>query len=187
MSVKKAIQDVLLWRGLNFLSAFMLNVMIARLFEAEQAGSLFFVINNLSLVILLLSFSLESGIGYYTSAGKIDPARAGALALLWSLSATIPVALFFFSGNASPLLGVDLSVPATCFITGSLLISFYSALYYATGNFIVPNACSLAVNLILLLLFIAGLIDVISIHWLMYAYFIGFLAINLNALLTFMI
>jgi O-antigen/teichoic acid export membrane protein len=175
MSVKKAIQDVLLWRGLNFLSAFMLNVMVARLFEAEQAGSLFFVVNNLSLVILLLSFSLESGIGYYTSAGKIDPAKAGALALLWSFSATIPVALYFFIGNSSPLLGVDLSIPAICFVAGSLLISFYSALYYATGNFIVPNACSLAVNLILSLLFIAGLFSAISIHWLLYGYFIGFL------------
>ncbi len=175
MSVKKAIQDVLLWRGLNFLSAFILNVMVARLFEAENTGSLFFVINNLSLVILLLSFSLESGIGYYTSAGKISPAKAGALALLWTLSATIPVALFFFSVNTSPLLGVDLSIPATCFITGSLLISFYSALYYATGNFIVPNACSLTVNLILSMLFIAGLFDIISIQRLLYAYFIGFL------------
>ena len=175
MSVRKAIQDVLLWRGLNFLSAFILNVMVARLFAAEKAGSLYFVVNNLSLVILLLSFSLESGIGYYTSAGKIDPAKAGALALLWSFSAAIPVVLFFFSVNTAPLLGVDLSIPATCFITGSLLISFYSALYYATGNFIAPNACSLAVNLILSLLFIAGLFEATPIHWMLYAYFVAFL------------
>ncbi len=171
MSVKKAIQDVLLWRGLNFLSAFILNVMVARLFEAELAGTIFFVINNLSLVILILSFSLESGIGYYVSAGKIDPAKAGVLALIWSFSVTIPVVLFFFSSSTAPLLGVDLSIPATCFITGSILVSFYSALYYARGNFIAPNACSLAVNLFLSLLLIAGLFDAISIDWLLFAYF----------------
>jgi len=175
MSVKKAIQDVLLWRGLNFLSAFILNVLVARLFEAEQAGSVFFVINNLSLVILFLSFSIESGIGYYTSAGKIEPAQTGMLALVWSAISAALTILFFSLFKVSPLLGVDLLIPATCFITGSLLISFYSALYFAKENFIVPNACSLVVNLVLSLLFLAGLNTSISIHWLLYAYFAGFL------------
>ena len=83
MSIKKAIQDIILWRGINFLSVFILNVLVARSFEASQAGELFFFINNLSLVILVLSFSLESGLGYYGAAGKISEGRLGLFALLW--------------------------------------------------------------------------------------------------------
>ena len=97
------------------------------------------------------------------------------LHLVWSVISAILTFLFFSIIQVSPLLGVDLLIPATCFITGSLLISFYSALYFAKENFIVPNACSLAINIVLSLLFLAGPNTNISDRWLLIAYFAGFL------------
>lgn len=177
MSVKKAIQDILLWRGLNFLSVFILNVLVARLFEASQAGSLFFFINNLSLFILVLSFSLESGMGYYAAAGTVVTTRLAMLAMAWCILSSL-LTYFLFDNVAdhiSPLHGINSKLLAVFFIGGSLLISFYSALYFARENFFVPNACLLMINLALIVLFVLGMQGVFTGKWLLYAYFTGFL------------
>lgn len=170
MHVKKAIQNILLWRGLNFLSLFILNVLLARYFGASEAGALFFVINNLSLVILILSFSLELGLTYYVASGKIDGSETGMLALIWCITA---VCIFiFFPPRLNTLIieGVNLKIASICFITGNLLINFYSSLFFARNNFITPNGCLLAVNLILITLFISGMQNAAYQHLFLYAY-----------------
>ncbi len=177
MSVKKAIQDILLWRGLNFLSVFILNVLVARLFEASQAGSLFFFINNLSLIILVLSYSLESGMGYYAASGSVRSSRLAMLALIWCILAFLLTFLLFdyFADHVSPLQGINSKLLAILFIGGSLLISFYSALYFARENFFIPNLCLLVINLGLIVLFVLGILGFFTVKWLIYAYFTGFL------------
>jgi O-antigen/teichoic acid export membrane protein len=177
MSVKKAIQDILLWRGLNFLSVFILNVLVARFFEASQAGSLFFFINNLSLIILVLSFSLESGMGYYAAAGNIRASRLAMLALAWCILSFVLTFLLLdnFAEHISPLQGINSKLVATFFVGGSLLTSFYSALYFARENFFIPNLCLLVINLVLIVLFVLGMQGVVAGEWLIYAYFTGFL------------
>jgi len=177
MSVKKAIQDILLWRGLNFLSVFILNVLVARLFEASQAGSLFFFINNLSLIILVLSYSLESGMGYYAASGEVRASRLAMLALIWCILSFLLTFLLFdyFADHISPLQGVNSKLSAILFIGGSLLISFYSALFFARENFFIPNLCLLVINLALIVLFALGMQGVFTGQWLTYAYFTGFL------------
>jgi len=175
MSVKKAIRDILLWRGLNFLSVFILNVLVARLFEASQAGSIFFFINNLSLVILVLSFSLESGIGYYAAAVKTISSRLAILALIWCILACVLTWLLLenFKAFISPLQRIDSTILTLFFIAGSLLISFYSALYFARENFFIPNLCLLTLNVIVIILFVFGMQGAIDDKWLLYAYFAG--------------
>lgn len=177
MSVKKAIQDILLWRGLNFLSVFILNVLVARLFEASQAGSLFFFINNLSLIILVLSFSLESGMGYYAASGNVGAPRLAMLAMAWSILSFGLTFLLFdnFADHISSLKGLNTKLLALFFVSGSLLISFYSALYFARQNFFVPNLSLLVINLALIVLFVLGMQGTFTGQWLTYAYFTGFL------------
>ncbi|MEP7374241.1 MAG: polysaccharide biosynthesis C-terminal domain-containing protein [Chitinophagaceae bacterium] len=177
MSVKKAIQDILLWRGLNFLSVFILNVLVARLFEASQAGSLFFFINNLSLIILVLSFSLESGMGYYAAAGNVGASRLAVLALIWCVLSSLLTFLLFDSiaFYLSPLNDINSKLTAIFFIAGSLLISFYSALYFARENFFIPNVCLLIINLVLIILFVLGMQGMVAAKWLLYAYFAGYM------------
>ena len=175
MSLKNAIQDVILWRGLNFLSVFILNVLVARFFGASEAGNLFFFINNLSLAILVAGFSLEAGLGYYGASGKINSTHLGILALAWCIVASI--ACFLLSGTVKDLLYLDkmnATAASLLFITGSLLTSFFSALYFAKQKYIAPNACLLISNLLLCALFMAGMQGWVSSELLMKAYFAGF-------------
>ena len=156
MSMKKAIYDVLLWRGLNFISVFILNILLARMLEATGAGSLFYVINNLSLCILLLSLCLESGLAFYAASNKSDSYTLSFVALGWTLLACI---LFAAISVVIPAHLVEMESPyggwpGICFVAGNLLISFYSALFSAQRNFITPNLCSLIINVGLILFFL---------------------------------
>jgi O-antigen/teichoic acid export membrane protein len=176
MSLKKAIQDVILWRGLNFLSVFILNVLVARFFGASEAGNLFFFINNLSLAILITSFSLEAGLGYYAATGKTNSKRLGILALAWCVIASL--ACFLLSGVFKRFFYLDsinTGIASLLYISGSLLTSFFSALFFARQKYIAPNACLLGINIILVGLFISGMQGWVSSGWLLKAYFAGFL------------
>ena len=177
MSVKNAIQDMILWRGLNFLSVFILNVLVARFFGASDSGTIFFFINNLSLLILLLGFSLESGLGFYGASGKISRSQLGLLALGWCVLATV-IGFFVLSYARSYFElfpGTDSIAIASGFIIGTLLVTFFSALFFAQQKFVLPNALSLAVNLVVIVLFFAGMEDWLDDKTLLYAYFGSFL------------
>lgn len=166
-----------MWRGLNFLSVFILNVLVARLFEATQAGALFFFINNLSLVILLLSFSLESGLGFYAAGAKISNKKLRVIALIWCIAASL-ISLLLFDHIAHylfPVSGINAKTAAVCFVAGSLLTSFFSSLYFSKENFVIPNVLLLLINLVLIGVFIAGMQGMVNNQWLIYSYFFGFL------------
>ncbi|MEI7736243.1 MAG: hypothetical protein WCI49_12305, partial [Ferruginibacter sp.] len=66
MNFGKLIYQSVLWKGLNLISVFLLNVLIARTYGASQYGQLFFFINASALALLLISFSLEIGLSFYT-------------------------------------------------------------------------------------------------------------------------
>lgn len=175
--MKKAIYDVLLWRGLNFLSVFILNILIARMLEATGAGSLFYLINNLSLCILLLSLCLESGLAFYAASNQGDSSALSFLALGWTvlacilfaaLSLVIPAHLVEIEGPYGGWLGL-------CFVAGNLLISFYSALFSAQKNFTTPNLCSLIINAGLILFFLYNRDSHLSSSLVYLCYFVSFL------------
>ena len=60
----------LLWRALYFFSVLLINIGIARFFAAEKSGQIFYIVNNLALILLLVSISLESGSAFYIASGK---------------------------------------------------------------------------------------------------------------------
>jgi O-antigen/teichoic acid export membrane protein len=173
MSISKGIKDIIVWRGLNFLSVLVLNILLARFLQADDAGHLFFVVNNLSLLILVLSFSLESGLTYYSANGEIDPRTAGRLALLYSGLMSIVAIAFFYTWNRNS--HFQLEWPALFFVTGNLLISFFSALLYARNNFFLPNLFLLVVNVLFILLFIPPIAEKVTNDVLVLAYFTTFI------------
>ena len=177
MQVRKAIRDTILWRGLNFLSVFFLNVLLVRMLESSQAGYLFFFINNLSLAILVLSFSLESGMGYYAAGGKIPAGHIAMLAMIWSLVSTLLVLFFYpgFGSFLSPPEGIDTAMAAVLFILGNLLTTFYSSLFFSKGEFVIPNLFLLIINVVMIVLFILGLLGLLADRFLVLAYFSGFM------------
>ena len=125
----------LLWRGLYFISVFMLNIFIARYFAAENSGQIFYIINNLALVLLVVSLCLESGAAFYISAGSVQPEAVAKLCLVWALGASIVaiagwwLTLFL---TASPfIINPGFFLASFLFILGVLFTSFFTALFYA--------------------------------------------------------
>ncbi len=168
---------MILWRGLNFLSVFILNVLVARFFGASDSGTIFFFINNLSLLILLLGFSLESGLGFYGATGKISKPQLGLLAMGWCVLATVIgfFVLSYWRSYFELFPGMDSIAVASGFIIGTLLVTLFSALFFAQQKFVFPNTFSLLVNLVVIVLFFAGMEGWLDEKALLYAYFWSFL------------
>ena len=157
----RLIYENTLWRGLLLLSSLLLNILVARYYQAAASGWIFFVFSYYTLFIEVLGFSMESGISYYASRNEVTASRLLCLSLLLSLAAVVPVVIFFRLYLPEPLRGLSpafVLFSAISFISGYILNNCCSALFYAHKKFILPNVLSIAINgvLILFLLFAGG-------------------------------
>ena len=144
-----------MWRGLYYVSAFVINILIARHFQASISGSVYYISSIYALVLLLASLSFESGIIYFSAKAEIPADRLFNFSILWSfiigLITFIIVSLFFkkvYDGISPGLMLVS----AVMFITGNLLITYCSGFFYAANSFIVPNIIIIAGTLVLIIL-----------------------------------
>ncbi len=148
----------LLWRGLYYFSVLILNILIARFFAAEKSGQIFYIINNLAFILLLVSISLESGTVYFISSGKLDARQMARFCLLWSLVASTISGLAWWLGlrlTGSSFFGDGAFLGASLmFIGGVLLTTFFNALFYAKHQFALPNKILLSINVCLIVLMI---------------------------------
>ncbi|MBY0478558.1 MAG: polysaccharide biosynthesis C-terminal domain-containing protein [Chitinophagaceae bacterium] len=181
MKLVKALSTSILWRGLYFLSVMLLNILVARHFQSDGSGKIYYIINILAFFLLLISFCLEAPMGYYLSQKKLNESQLSMLALVWSLFVMIPayVAIYFFSTASDiPFEPAMFRLLATLFLLGNLLISFFIALFYVKMEFKGPNLLLVAVNLFLILLVPNnGLVQqYISNETYIHLYFGGFLA-----------
>ena len=148
----------LLWRCTYFFSVLLINIGIARFFAAGESGQIFYIVNNLSFILLLVSLSLESGAAYYIASGKFESAPLARFCLVWTAGASL-VALgiwwlsMYFSGIEKIDQGAFL-LSGFLFITGSLLITYFSALFYARKEFVIPNRILCVLNGLLILLLV---------------------------------
>ena len=153
MNFSRLLYQHIFWRGWHVLSSLVLNILIARVFDAGPSGLLFYQISAYSLIIQLLSFSLESGIGYYMARKEVNISKQVSLSVAWTLlSALIFAGLFPFFTN---ILKLPTNYPVffpVAFFVGNLLISFCNLLFYSRFRFIFPSATALIVNLIMILL-----------------------------------
>src|SRR5450432_2257033 len=83
------IQQHILWRGLYFFSVLLINIGIARFFAAEKSGQLFFIINNLALILLVVGMSLESGLTFYIASAKLKSGIMAWFCLVWTVAASV--------------------------------------------------------------------------------------------------
>ena len=87
-----------------FASSLVLNIIIARYYQASLSGWIYYVINFYTFILLLLSFSLESGMGYYVSKQEISPNKLLNFSVLWTAIAGVFVLVLFYwrkgSGSA---------------------------------------------------------------------------------------
>jgi O-antigen/teichoic acid export membrane protein len=139
----------ILWKSLFFLSSFLLNILIARHYQASVSGQIFFLINSYALIILIASLSLESAMGYYISKNEISIARLINFCVAWTVLIAIGIFLFF-------VLKKDIihtnNILAITFICGNLLFNYCSGISYARKNFALPNLISISITVSLMIL-----------------------------------
>jgi O-antigen/teichoic acid export membrane protein len=166
------------WRGAYFLSVLLINILIARFFAAAKTGQIFYAINNLSLILLLVGCCLESGSAYYLSSGKISGTAIARFCIVWSACASLPaIAIWWIITqyfHRMDMADPQMLFASVFFIPGVLLTTYFTALFYARQEFVVPNKILLLVNIALIISFIAGRNRELVNKYLVGIYFFGF-------------
>ena len=156
MQVAQTLYRSIVWRGLYYLSAFAVNVLIARHFLAATSGNIYYISSVYSLALLFISFSIESGIVYFAAKGEMSTGKLLNFALLWSVvTGLLLFCVVYFFGNAL-YTGISRSlllVSSSAFICGNLLSTYCTGLFYAHHDFVTPNLLSLIINIALIILF----------------------------------
>lgn len=151
----KILLQGILWRGLYYASAFIINILIARHFQASVSGAIYYISSIYALVLLLFSLSFESGIIYFAAKQQIPVSRLFIFSILWSLFTGV-ITFFitwFIIKDAYAGIPVDLIIfSAVLFITGNLLMTYCSGFFYAQHNFVIPNIIIITGTVILIAL-----------------------------------
>ncbi len=125
MTIQNLLYRNVFWRGSFYLSGFILNIFIARHFEASYTGQLYYVVSWLSLITLILSASMESGMLYFASKKEIEQSVLLNFSLLWiaviALLLSLSLVLIFFLGSVK--LNLSTSIFAIVFVCGNLLMT----------------------------------------------------------------
>ena len=153
MKLAKALSTSIFWRGIYFLSVLLLNILVARHFEADGSGQIYYITNIFAFIMMLISLCLETPMGYYLSQKKINETQLTVLALCWTVIVMIPAFLLIqqFSGmEGIPFERKQFELSANVFLAGNLLITFFVALFYSKLDFVVPNLLLSGVNLLLI-------------------------------------
>jgi O-antigen/teichoic acid export membrane protein len=146
------------WRCLYFFSVLLVNIGIARFFKAGESGQIFYIVNNLSFILLLTSLSLESGVTYYIASDNMEPRTLARFCVIWTVGASL-LALgiwwlsTYYLGKGKIVSGIFF-LSSFLFITGSMLITYFTAIFYAKKEFVAPNRILCLVNGLLILFLI---------------------------------
>ena len=148
----------LFWRCMYFFSVLLINIGIARYFAAGESGQIFYIINSLSFILLLTSLSLESGIAYYIASDQFESGSLARFCMIFTAAASLVALGIWWLSEwflASGKLGNGtFFLSSFLFITGSLLITYFTAIFYANKEFAIPNRILCIVNGLLILLLI---------------------------------
>jgi O-antigen/teichoic acid export membrane protein len=182
MNFKKLLAQSLVWRSLYFASVLLVNVFMSRFLKASGTGNLYYLSNTFSFVQIILSLSLESGITYYASSKTITVSRLLWLSVLWSLivAGLVLAGSFYYQYymlHTALIPTAEYCFFACCYITGLLLITFCSVLFYVQGDFITSNIILVLLNIGFLFTvpLTNGSANNNSIHTVMQRYFFVFL------------
>ncbi len=178
----------MLWRGLYFFSVLVINIGIARLFGAERSGQIFILVNNLAIVLLVVSLSLEAGATFFIASGKINASEMANFLILW----TVIVSLLAIAGWGY-IVGFPTSVRSDSshilggffFLSGVLLTTYFTSLFYSKKEFALPNKILFIVNMILIIsLFSMKYFRIVQIYFIE-LYFVSFFTQGLVLVLVF--
>ena len=149
MNFKKLLTQSIVWRSLYFATLFLVNVVLSRYLHADGTGKIFFISNTFALIQLFAGFCLEGAITYFGASGTINSNKILWLCLLWTffISISFLLILTIWSSSINHLFeGLNVSVYAFCFIVGLMPVNYGCTLFYAQGNFLLPNVVLAIIN-----------------------------------------
>lgn len=149
MNFKKLLTQSIVWRSLYFATLLLVNVVLSRFLQAGGSGRIYFASNTFSLIQLVAGCCLEGGITYYIASKTINANKILWLCLLWTSFVTICfwLILSFWGGTFQYIIqGLNVPVYAFCYIIGIMLTNYGCYLFYAHGNFLVPNVVLAGIN-----------------------------------------
>ncbi|MBK8608539.1 MAG: polysaccharide biosynthesis C-terminal domain-containing protein [Chitinophagaceae bacterium] len=155
MHAAKVLWQSMVWRGLYYISAFVINIVIARHFEAAVSGAVYYLGSIYALILLVSSLSLESGIIYFAAKKEIPATRLFNFSIVWSLFTGLMsfLIIFYFFYEDHPFIPKTLLLySSVLYISGNLLITYCSGFFYADNNFKIPSIVIIAGTLILVIL-----------------------------------
>ncbi len=155
MQTGRTLFQSMLWRGLYYVAAFIINILIARHFEASVSGTIYYISSIYALVLLFSSLSLESGIIYFAARNEIPVSKLFNFSITWSLvvgTITFFTVFFFFTDSYNGVSKTLLVVSSFAFICGNLLTTYCSGFFYARNNFILPNCINIICTTCLIIL-----------------------------------
>lgn len=178
--MRRALLDSFIWRGLYFFTTLLLNVCIARVYQASQSGWIYFISNNFYLVLLIGSLSLDSSITYFSASNKISADRLASFSLSWSVVVTalsiICTAVLTHSHYITSNY-LFLFIAGAAYTFGISLTNFFTSLFYANHNYAVPNILMSSINIVVI-----GLMFIYTQGWwglnkdqFLYLYFLQFI------------
>ena len=154
MLTGRTIFQSVVWRGLYYATAFIINILIARHFQASASGAIYYLSSIYALIVLFTSLSLESGIIYFSAREEIPVNKLLNFSLAWSLLAgaiIFSAGFVFFPDVYHQISRPFLIFSAVCFIFGNLLTTYCSGFFYARRNFIVPNLVNIICTVCLII------------------------------------
>lgn len=136
-------------------STFLLNIFFSRLLGASGSGAFYYAINNFSIITLVASGTLESGMTYFLAKKEIRENELITISLIWSLvaGALSAILIFFFYERFFPASHYISISYAFLFITGNLLTTYFSGLFFAKKEFLLPQLIPAIVNIVILIFF----------------------------------
>jgi O-antigen/teichoic acid export membrane protein len=150
MAIGRILYKSIYWKCLQFSLSFLVNLLLARLFQSALSAEFYSLVYLLSLFTSFFSFGLDISLNYYLSRRQLGPGKARKIILCVSLIAlliSLPLLTFNFPAGRYPDLtaGLWLLFPAWQ-ISGVLLTNLCTTIFTAYGRNYLPAKYAFVIN-----------------------------------------
>lgn len=155
MSFQNLMRQNMFWKGWFYFSVFLLNLGVARSYGASGSGIIYLTINNLQLVLLVASLSLQSGLLYYGSRSNQSKVALGIVSICWALISTAIAAIilyFFYPFELIDQIQQVLFYHMVPYLFGVMCTGYFTSLFISDGDYKTIHLIPSLVNIVLLLI-----------------------------------
>ncbi len=146
MQFTKALQHTIVWKIINTVLTFCINLLLVRIMGGAYSGIFFYAIALYAFFTLIMSGSIESGITYFGSSSSLNIKSLSIFLIPWLIIQGLVSWL---------LLGIiDLELNkqfAWIYIISNLAIVYFTALYYTQKRFIFLNIVICSINFMVMI------------------------------------